>query len=231
MKQPKTTKLAFIIKDDHIVEKEYTFDFFGGFSSVQKQKTIDAFHEVINNDGITEILEISRKSKDPIGNALSAFNLVLTINHQSRPIECFYQSSKVFNHNIQFKEALDVSPLEAKKLIQENVKNKNLILTGFNCFGVDFPLYPTTIFYDYIYVLALSQNHEVASKVVTYYCFTDVEFNHKKQFASQARSCAIYTYLHKNNLLKTSLENFNKFKEIYLKIVPYQETLDFYLLK
>lgn len=226
MKQPQTTKLAFIVKNNQIIEKEYTFDFFGGFSLAQKQRTIDAFHEAIYNDGIDSVLEISRKSKDPIGNALSAFNLMLTINGQTRPIECIYQSSKVFNNNIQFKEALELQPLQAKKLIQEKVENQNLILTGFNCFGVDFPLSPTTIFYDYIYVLALSQNHAVSSKVVENYCFTDVEFNHKKQFASQARSCAIFKYLHDCNLIKSSIEDFNKFKDVYLNVLKQQLTLD-----
>lgn len=226
MKQPKTTKLAFIVKNNQIIEKEYTFNFFGGFSLIQKQRTIDAFHEAINLDGISSVLEVSRKSKDPIGNSLSAFNLMLTIHGHTGPIECIYQSSKVFNHSIQFKEALDLEPLQAKKLIKEQVENQKLILTGFNCFGVEFPLYPTTIFYDYIYVLALSQNHNIASKVVENYCFTDVEFNHKKQFASQARSCAIFKYLSDNDLIEASVENYDKFKDIYFKIVPYNLNLD-----
>lgn len=65
MKQPRTTKLAFIVKDNKIYEKEYTFNFYGGFALSQKQKTIDAFHEEIAKDGIKEILEISRKSENP----------------------------------------------------------------------------------------------------------------------------------------------------------------------
>ena len=228
MKHSRTSKLAFIVKNNRIYEKEFTFDFFGGFSLSQKQKTIDAFHISIAKEGIDDILEISRKSKNPIGNLLSAFNLMLDINNHKYPLECVYQSSKVFNYNIQFNEALMLSPFEAKKLIKNEVENRKLILTGFNCFGIEFPLNPTTIFYDYIYVLALSQNPNIASKVINYYCFTDVEFNHKKQFASQARSCAIYKYLHENNMIKKTLEDIAMFKEIYTKvIIPYRLSLDY----
>jgi hypothetical protein len=228
MKQPRTTKLAFIVKDTKIYEKEFTFNFYGGFSLSQKQKTIDSFHKEIADDGINEILEISRKSKNPIGSSLSAFSLMLTIHNQKYPIECVYQSSKVFNHNIQFKEALNLTPSESKKLIKEKVENEKLILTGFNCFGVDFPITPTTIFYDYIYVMALYQNHEIASNVVDFYCFTDVEFNHKKQFASQARSCAIYKYLHDHDLVEETIGDISKFISLYSNVImPYQFVLDF----
>ncbi len=227
MKQPKTTKLAFIVKDNKIYEKEFTFDFFGGFALSQKQKTIEAFHHEISKAGINQILEISRKSINPIGNALSAFNLMITIDNKKYPLECMYQSSKVFNDNLQYIEAMNLTPLEAKKLIKTKVKEEKLILTGFRCFGIDFPLMPKTIFYDYIYVLALSQNPNIGSQVVKYYCFTDVEFNHKTQFASQARSCAIYKYLVENNVLTEAIEDLNKFKEIYNNtIVSYQLSLD-----
>ena len=227
MKQPRTTKLAFIVKDNMIYEKEYNFDFYGGFSLSQKQKTIEAFHQKILKDGTFEILEISRKSKNPIGNALSAFNLMLTLKGNKYPIECIYQSSKVFNLKIQFKEALNMTPLEAKKLIQEKVKMDNLILTGFNCFGIEFPLNPATIFYDYIYIMALLENKEIALKVVGYRCFTDVEFNHKKQFASQARSCAIFKYLSDSNNITETMDDIEKFRKIYFEvIIPYKLSLD-----
>lgn len=219
MKQPQTTKLAFFVKDNKIFEKEFTFDFYGGFSLSQKQKTIDSFHQAIESNGISEIVEISRKSKNPIGNSLSAFNLMLTIEGKKYPLECVYQSSKVFNHRIQFIEALNTSPLEAKNLIKDQVRNNNLNLTGFKCFGIDFPLNPTTLFYDYIYVMALTQNPVIASNVINYSCFTDVEFNHKKQFASQARSCAIFKYLYNTNSVTHALEDINYFIHIYSSVI------------
>jgi len=223
MKQPQTTKLAFIVKDNKIYEKEYKFDFFGGFALSQKQKTIDAFHKEISKDGILDILEISRKSKNQLGNALSAFNLMITLDNNKYPLESVYQSSKVFNNNIQFIEVLNLSPLEAKRTIKERVEKDNLILTAFKCLGMDFPLFPKTLFYDYIYVVALIQNPNISKEIVNYYCYTDVEFNHKKQFASQARACAIFKYLYDNDILKETIEDINKFIQIYYEvIIPYR---------
>jgi type I restriction enzyme M protein len=226
MNQPKTTKLAFLIKENKIFEKEYRFNFYAGFALSQKQKTILAFHKEIENDGITNILEISSKSKNTLGNALSAFNLKIFINKQAYPVESIYQSSKVFHKSIQFPHILNLAPFEAKKFIQEQVQNQNLILEKFHCFGYDFPLNPPSLFYDFIYVSALHQNPEITEKLLNYTCFTDVEFNHKKQIASQARSCAIYCYLHHNNLVDKALNNVEFFKEIYTKvIVPYKTLL------
>jgi len=227
MKQPRSKKLAFIVKDNMIFEKEYTFDFFGGFSATQKQKTIDAFHQEIAKDGIERILEVSRKSNNPIGNALSAFNLMLELNGRKYSLECVYQSSKVFNKDVQYQEVLHMTAAEAKKYIQEKGKNEKPVLTGFNCFGINFPLTPATFFYDYIYVLALSENHKIASKTTDYDCFTDIEFNHTKQIASQARSCAIFKYLYDNNIINETIEDIHKFKDLYKKIiVSYRLTLD-----
>lgn len=84
---------------------------------------------------------------------------------------------------------------------------------------INFPLSPATIFYDYIYVVALVQNLEIANKILGYYCYTDVEFNHKKQFASQARSCAIYKHLVENNKAEICLKNIDEFKKIYIDII------------
>ena len=91
---------------------------------------------------------------------------------------------------------------------------------------MSFPIEPKTVFYDYLYVLALTQNPEIAEQVLAYYCYTDVEFNHKKQFASQARSCAIYKYLVDNNNLSDYIQDVNKFISIYGDIiVPHQSSL------
>jgi len=121
-----------------------------------------------------------------------------------------------------------MTPLEAKRLIKGKVEENKLSLTGFKCFDINFPLNPTTLFYDYIYVIALSQNYDIVTQIIDYDCFTDVEFNHKKQFASQARSCAIYKYLHSQNAVKETLEDINRFKQLYYDvIVPFRLYLDY----
>lgn len=218
-KQPRTTKLAFIVENNKIYEREFSFDFYGGFALSQKQKTIESFHKELLRNGINQILEISRKSMNPIGNSLSAFNLKIEINNEYYPIECVYQSSKVFNNKIQFKEAINLTPLEAKKLVKTNVEKMKLNITSFNCFDIVFPTTPTTLFYDYIYVLALFQNNDIGRELIKHNCFTDVEFNHKKQSASQARSCAIYKYLVDNDKLGEYLEDIEKFKGLYYNVI------------
>ena len=142
---------------------------------------------------------------------------MITLNGKSFPVECIYQSSKVFG-NQQFKECLDFTPKDAKNYVKEKMYNEKLILTEFNLLGVSFPLEPKSYFYDYLYILALAQNHELAHQIKEYDCFTDIEYNHKKQFASQARSCALYKYLELNNLLDDYLKSPNKYLTLYENI-------------
>lgn len=79
-----------------------------------------------------------------------------------------------------------------------------------------------SLFYDYLYILALNENNNLVMKIINYDCFTDIEFNHKKQFASQARSCAIFKYLYNNNLVDKFLENPLLFKELYVNLQEIQ---------
>lgn len=213
-KQPQAIRPIFIAAEDCITVENYQFDFYGGFSLEQKRKSINAFHKVIKENMDIPILEVSRKSDNLLGNKLSAFNLVITIKDKQIPVECIYQASKVFG-NKQFKECLSMEPGEAKKYVSQNVNNNNLTLTGFNLFGKEFPLYPFSLFYDFLYIWALSQNEELAKEILEYTGFTDIEFNPKKQVASQARSCAIYKHLYMINKVNDFLKSFEDFFYVY----------------
>jgi hypothetical protein len=220
MKQPQTTRLAFIYKNDTLYEKEFTFDFFGGFAVEQKQRTIDKFHNEIKlSNPALKILEVSRKSKNPLGPMLSAFNLTINLNGRPYSVESIYQSSKVFSDQIQFLECMFLPPMEAKKKIQEEIEKAKLEIIGFRLLNVNFPLIPNTIFYDYLYLLGLSQNRIIADQILKYDVFTDIEFNHKRQFASQARSCAIFKHLSLRNQLNSVLQDYLKLKEVYNSII------------
>lgn len=218
-KQPRITKLGFIVKDESILEIEYTFDYYPGFSIQQKQLSIESLHEEILKDNKSlSILEVSRKSKNYLGKELSAFNLRVNINDNSYPVECVYQSAKVYtNHNKL--ELLDCEPLEAKRRANEYMNSNHFEVISFDLFDLPFPTFPSSLFYDYLYILAISQNKNLGSKIIKYDCFTDIEFNHIKQFASQARSCAIYCYLQKNNCLGSFLEEPLRFIEIYQTLI------------
>lgn len=54
------------------------FEFFPGFSDVQKQRSIRSLHESFQrNHANNRILEISSKSEEELGVRLSAFNLMI----------------------------------------------------------------------------------------------------------------------------------------------------------
>ncbi len=229
VKQPKTTKLVFIVKDNLIIEKEYKIDFYGGFALSQKHKTIDCLHkEILKENKDLKILEVSRKSKSYLGQELSAFNLKVKIGDKSYPVECVYQSSKVFNKNIQFIECLNKTPLEAKQRIKEEVEKNKLCLTHFKFNNKEFSLVPNSLFYDYLYLKALSQNKELGKKILEYDAFTDIEFNHKKQYSSQARSCALFKYLSDNALLEMVLDSLDALIKIYKIIVKYSSMVSLF---
>lgn len=209
----KATRMAFICKDNKLYFKYYTFDYFSGFAITQKRKSIESFHNAIKKDYILNILEVSRKSENELGNMLSAFNLKIG----NYPVECIYQSSKVFG-DTQYKECLSMLPADAKKYIKENVEANKLSLTSFKYNNLIFPLEPKSLFYDYLYIKALYGNVEISKQIINFDCFTDIEFNHQHQFASQARSCALYKYFEINNLVEKFLQKPLDFKDLYLDL-------------
>lgn len=192
-------------------ERIITFNYVKGLSFSQKQKNVLSFHSSIKESHPnSNILEVSTKSSNPIGVALSAFNLKL----DGFLIESIFQSSKVFSNGDQYKFLKSRSPLEAKRFISSESKGD---LVCFRYQDVDFPLTPKSLFYDYIYIKALKQAPDISSELKNYDIFTDIEFNEKKQVNCQARSCAIYSYLLRNNCVDYYLSSVDVFKELYRK--------------
>jgi len=190
----------------------YDFEFFPGFSRSQKEKNIISLHNAfLSIHPNLRILEISSKSPDAIGRSLSAFNLNYNVDDVSYPLECVFQSSKVFEKGGPFRELLTVSPIEAKRspLLHENGN-----LTGFVCDGKSFPLIPETFFYDWLYANAIQGNTELTSSLVLYDAFTDIEFNPNKSINCQARSAAIYVALVRTGTLEKALISPENFKSI-----------------
>ena len=153
--------------------------------------------------------EISTKSNNPIGGALSAFNLTL----DGCSVECVYHASKVFEDESNFAFLKDYSPRDAKRYIRENG------LKPLKCYkykGKEIPLSSGTLFYDYIYILALMQHPELSSALINYDLFTDIEFNEKKGLNCQARSCAIYSYMLRTGTIDKYMNSMESFEKIYL---------------
>lgn len=184
-------------------EVDINYQYYAGFALSQRRKCIESLHKSISSRYPNKkILEVSSKSNNELGRKLSAFNLKL----DGKPLECIFQSSKVFSGGEQFKFLLDYSPRDVKKYMREHSKGK--VLEKFNYNGVDFPLYPKTLFYDYIYFKALINLGEESKVLKDYDIFTDIEFDYKKSINCQARSCSIYSYLLSNNKVDEYINEF-----------------------
>lgn len=210
-------------------EIEVEFKYYTGFAISQKQKSINEMHERINiMDKSLRVLEISTKSTEPIGVALSAFNLKFLDKNSGKeyPIENIFQSSKVFENGGPYRDLLNVHPKEAKR--DDRLRNSGN-LKYFRYDDLTWDLEPKSMFYDWIYMSSLYRNKNLSNKILDYNAFTDIEFNHLKSINCQARSAAIFVSLSKNGKLEEVLKDIKKMKNIYyIKDNVYvQQTLGF----
>jgi len=196
---------------EHLIE----FEWFPGMAVTQKQKSIRSLHEAAESLNISPALEISSKSEVETGVKLSAFNLMITTRRlgQCFSVEAAFQSSKVFEFGGPFIDLLQKPSKDAKKDIRLK-ESGNLI--AFRFFGTEFPLFPKTMFYDWLYINALEQNEELADDMMPYQGFTDIEFNPKRSINCQAYSAAMYCSLRHAGLLKDALESPKVFQELLM---------------
>lgn len=221
-------KMVFLSSDTNAYEEEViTYQYYSGFAVSQKQKSIRSLHssiKAIYPD--KEILEISTKSDREEGIMLSAFNLEFYHEklREKRHIENVFQASKVFRNGGPYQDLLNVSPKDAKR--DERLNNSGSLI-GFSLYGVDWPLEPKTMFYDWIYITALKQNMALAEQLLKYDIFTDIEFNYKKSFNCQARTAAIFVSLCRNNKLEEVTQSPETFRSIYGSQVETQKQMSF----
>lgn len=82
------------VENDLLVKTEMVeFTYHSGFAVVQKQKSIDELHIASQEKfGFERILEVSSKSKQDLGVALSAFNLMITdqSKKETYSVECAF---------------------------------------------------------------------------------------------------------------------------------------------
>ena len=114
-------------------EKNVEFEWFAGMATSQKQKSINSLHKAAQLEGISDILEVSTKSEEVLGNQLSAFNLTYTTSKgKVLLLEVAFQGSKIFENGGPYHDLYDKDPLEVKK--DERV-SKDFIITGFDFQG------------------------------------------------------------------------------------------------
>ena len=138
------------------------------------------------------VLEVSRFSDSPLGEKLSAFNLMITTKEGKKmPVECAYQGSKIIKGYGHLSDLYDVTAMEAKK----DPRHSGSQLLGFAFDGEEFGLHPRSGFYNWLYIRALAENQELAVQLMEYDAFTDIAFNPEKSSSCQAEACAYYVAL------------------------------------
>jgi hypothetical protein len=160
----------------------------------QKQRSVEALHKMARQIlGISNPLEVSSKSADELGVRLSSFNLKFTTQRgRTLTVEAAFQGSKVFAGGGPYRDIFDMAPRDAKRDVRLRDSGA---LVSFSFFGSVWPLEPRTAFYDWLYINALVKNEDLASEVLSYDAFTDIEFNPEKSVNCQARSVALYCSL------------------------------------
>lgn len=204
------TKMCFKVNEEKVFDEEIvSFTYINGMAFSQKVKNVLSFHSSIQEKFPTlRILEVSTKSGNDLGVALSAFNLKL----DGRSVESVYHSCKVFEDGNSFEFLMDCEPRSAKKFLRENAKE---CLKCYRYKGKDIPLETKSLFYDYIYISALLQNSTLYEEIKNYDIFTDIEFNEKKGVCCQARACAIYSYMLRTNTVDKYMKSMDEFGKIY----------------
>lgn len=202
-------KTIFISSSRGFYEEEVEYKFHAGFAISQKQKNISSIESSAKKKHPnSKVLEVSSKSNNELGVKLSAFNLKLN----GTPVESIFQSSKVFADGTQFDFVIDYSARDAKKYLKENSRGQ---LKCFRYNGKEFPLFPKSAFYDYIYIQALIEHKRLSDNLISYDIFTDVEFYSSKSINCQARACAIYSFLLKSGKIQEYISTFDKFVRLY----------------
>lgn len=182
-----------------IVEREAEFVYSPGFAPSQKRKNVVALHEAISKiSPRSKLLEVSTKSELDLGKKLSAFNLTWELEGTHYPVECIFQGCKVFQRGGPYKDLIKSEPLHAKRDVRLKQSGE---LKQFLFRGEEWPLIPSSAFYDYVYINALMTHPDLCEQVVQYDTFTDIEFNPHKSINCQARSVAIFVTLHQLNRL------------------------------
>ena len=192
-----------------VIPIEIEFQWFPGFAISQKQKSITALHAAAAKRNIARVLEISSKSPDQLGVELSAFNLQLPMrNTRWTSVENVFQSSKVFESGGPYLDLLEVSAKEAKT--DPRLRSSGP-LRGFCLAENDWPLQPVTSFYDWLYLTALKSAPDLATQLLGYDGFSDIEFNPNRSLNCQAASAALFVYLVKRGEFDAAMQNQHSF--------------------
>lgn len=198
--------------DGYVKRIDLEIPWAGGFAEVQKKKNIRSLHDAAKKAGHAPLLEVSSKSDEIAGRHLSAFHLRVSLGGRDMALENAFQGSKVFEHGGPYTDLFDVEPREAKRDPRLRTSGS---LKGFEFDGFQFPLKPTTVFYDWLYLNAIFPHRQWLKNRVDgemrYDGFSDIEFNPSKSINCQAKSCALFVSLMREDKLENYLATPSQF--------------------
>jgi len=178
-----------------------SFTWHPGLSASQKQKSVASLHDAAAEAlGLSAILEVSSKSTEWLGVALSAFNLPIYHPGVGRQVsvECAFQAGKVFQKGGPFPDLLHMESRDAKR--DPRLRDSGP-LTAFRFDGQDWPVEPQTAFYDWLYIRALLSKPELAKPILAHDAFTDIEFNPRQSISCQAYAVALCVSLARRGIV------------------------------
>jgi Family of unknown function (DUF6977) len=100
--------------------------------------------------------------------------------------------------------------LQCKALVPQESGRR----TGFRFNGFSFPLEPKTAFYDWLYINAIYPHREWLQRLCKHAGFTDIEFSPAESINCQARSCALFVALRRDDLLEREVPSPQIFREL-----------------
>jgi len=127
-------------------------------------------------------------------------------------VECAFQGSKVFERGGPFTDLYAASSKEAKTDTRIGASGE---LIAFDFLGKAFPTTPTTAFYDWLYLQALSQNPDLVQSLFGYQGYTDIVFNPARSLNCQARSAALFVALRESVMVESVIHD----RDFYLGLV------------
>lgn len=213
---------VFVSKDEYPFFEEISveFDWFPGFALSQKRKSQISLHKNYQSKYPKDkVLEISSASLYSLGAALSAMNLTKKTNLGLTSVESAFQSSRIYgNGNGEigpFPEYLFLPGRDCKRLVKKASKGQISYKYRFDDMIFFAPEYHISLFYDYLYLNALSEkeNLAVAQALLDqgYTAFTDLA---TLSLNCQARSAAIYVALVRNGLID-KVRNYDSYLDLF----------------
>ena len=173
----------------YVVEVAVDFTWFPGMAVTRKQMSIESLHSAArDNHGIHPILEVSSRSSEALGRALSAFRLSLRLGDgRETTVESAFQGSKIFSGGGPFVDLYNSDGSTARR--DPRVRDSGDLI-GFEFDGQPWPTEPAHGFYEWLYNVGLERAEVEDADLNRYAGFTDIEFNPKRSWNCQARAVA-----------------------------------------